>query len=155
LITSTFTTPFPNVGERIAEGVIGDLRAAEEGDEEYSHDDLLFEVNRLRKREEPPMPLLQIFAEARARELPFIHRDDGTIMVGSGALGFVFDPSGLSLGLAVDIPWDSVGRIPVLAITGTNGKTTTVRLCARILEAAGHRVGRTDTDGIVIGGKLV
>ena len=155
LITSTFTTPFPNVGERIAEGVVGDLRAAEEGDEEYSHDDLLFEVNRLRKREEPPMPLLQIFAEARARELPFIHRDDGTIMVGSGALGFVFDPSGLSLGLAVDIPWDSVGRIPVLAITGTNGKTTTVRLCARILEAAGRRVGRTDTDGIVIAGELV
>jgi cyanophycin synthetase len=155
LMTLTFTTPFPNVGERIAEGVVSDLQASEQGDEEYSHDDLLFEVMRLRKREEPALPLLQIFAEARARDLPFLHRDDGTIMVGSGSRGFVFDPAGLSLGLNVEIPWDNVGRVPVLAVTGTNGKTTTVRLCARILEAAGSRVGRTDTDGIVIAGTLV
>src|SRR5918992_827241 len=61
LLTTTFTTPFPNVGERIAEGVVADLQAAERGDEDYSHDDLLFEVMRLRKREEPPLAVLQIY----------------------------------------------------------------------------------------------
>lgn len=155
LITTTFTTPFPNVGERLAEGAVADLQAAERADEEYSHDDLLFDIMRMRQREEPPLPLLQIYAEARARDLPFLTREDGTVMVGSGARGFVFDPAGLGLGLSVEIPWERVGRIPVIAVTGTNGKTTTVRLCAHVLQAIGNRVGRTDTDGITIDGVLV
>jgi cyanophycin synthetase len=155
LITTTFTTPYPNVGERIVEGAVADLQAAEQNDKDYSHDDLLFEVLRLRQREEPPIALLQIYAEARARELPFLPREDGKVMVGSGARGYIFDPSGLSLGLSVEIPWEDVGRIPVLAVSGTNGKTTTVRLCAHILESTGKRVGRTDTDGITIAGEVV
>ena len=155
VLTTTFTTPFPNVGERIVEGAVADLQAAERDDEDYSHDDVVFEVMRLRKREEPPLPLLQIYAEARARDLPFLPREDGTVIVGSGARGFVFDPSGLSLGLQIDIPWEEVGRIPVLAVTGTNGKTTTVRLCAHILRRSGKRVGQTDTDGITIAGEIV
>lgn len=155
LITTTFTTPFPNVGERLAEGVAADLEAAERNDPDYSHDDLLFEVMRQRKREEPSMPLLQMYAEARARDLPFLTNEDGKITVGSGTRGFTFDPAGLSLGLGVDVPWDQVGRIPVIAITGTNGKTTTVRLCTHILDAAGYRVGWTDTDGIMIDGELI
>ena len=41
-------------------------------------------------------------------------------------------------------------RIPVVAITGTNGKTTTSRLIGRIFEAQGKRVGMTSTDGIYV-----
>ncbi|MCK6413077.1 MAG: cyanophycin synthetase [Azonexus sp.] len=41
-------------------------------------------------------------------------------------------------------------RIPVVAITGTNGKTTTSRLIGRIFEADGKRVGMTSTDGIYV-----
>ena len=42
------------------------------------------------------------------------------------------------------------GRIPIVAVTGTNGKTTTVRLIAHLLSNAGRRVGCTTTDGIQI-----
>ena len=42
------------------------------------------------------------------------------------------------------------GRIPVVAVTGTNGKTTTVRLIAHLLAQTGLRVGFTATDGIYI-----
>jgi cyanophycin synthetase len=42
------------------------------------------------------------------------------------------------------------GRIPVVAVAGTNGKTTTVRLTAHILAANKHRVGMTTTDGVYI-----
>nr|AAV68370.1 unknown [Herminiimonas arsenicoxydans] len=42
------------------------------------------------------------------------------------------------------------GRIPVVAVAGTNGKTTTVRLIAHILQANKHRVGMTTTDGVYI-----
>jgi len=42
------------------------------------------------------------------------------------------------------------GRIPVVAVTGTNGKTTTTRLIAHILKGTGKQVGMTCTDGIYI-----
>ncbi len=45
-------------------------------------------------------------------------------------------------------------RIPIAAITGTNGKTTTTRMVAHILKGAGHVVGMTTTDGVYIDGKL-
>ncbi|OQA33595.1 MAG: Cyanophycin synthetase [Betaproteobacteria bacterium ADurb.Bin341] len=47
------------------------------------------------------------------------------------------------------------GRIPVVAVTGTNGKTTTVRLIAHILSKNGLRVGMTNTDGVYIDGRQV
>ena len=47
------------------------------------------------------------------------------------------------------------GRIPVVAIAGTNGKTTTSRLIGRIFEANGQRVGMTSTDGVYIQGKQI
>jgi len=45
------------------------------------------------------------------------------------------------------------GRIPVVAVTGTNGKTTTVRLIAHLLTASGLRTGMTNTDGVYIQGQ--
>jgi cyanophycin synthetase len=40
------------------------------------------------------------------------------------------------------------GRIPIVAVTGVNGKTTTTRLCAHIFRSLGRRVGMTNTEGI-------
>jgi cyanophycin synthetase len=42
------------------------------------------------------------------------------------------------------------GRIPVVAVSGTNGKTTTVRLIAHIIQLGGKRVGMTNSDGVYI-----
>ena len=47
------------------------------------------------------------------------------------------------------------GRIPVVAVTGTNGKTTTVRLIAHLLTQSGLRVGMTNTDGVYIEGRRI
>ena len=47
------------------------------------------------------------------------------------------------------------GRIPVVAVTGTNGKTTTVRLIAHLIAASGLRVGMTNTDGVYVQGKRI
>jgi cyanophycin synthetase len=47
------------------------------------------------------------------------------------------------------------GRIPVVAVTGTNGKTTTVRLTAHLMAASGLRVGMTNTDGVYVNGRQI
>jgi cyanophycin synthetase len=52
-------------------------------------------------------------------------------------------------------PGGGNARIPVAAITGTNGKTTTSRMVAHILKMAGLRVGLTTTDGIYIDGEQI
>jgi len=46
-------------------------------------------------------------------------------------------------------------RIPVVAVAGTNGKTTTARLTANILTKKGLRVGMTSTDGVYVEGKRI
>lgn len=51
-------------------------------------------------------------------------------------------------------PKGQPARIPILSITGTNGKTTTARMVAHILKLTGQRVGLTTTDGIYIDGEL-
>ncbi|MCW3070612.1 MAG: cyanophycin synthetase [Bacteroidetes bacterium] len=52
-------------------------------------------------------------------------------------------------------PGGKPARIPVVAITGTNGKTTTTRLVAHMAKQAGFRPGFTTTDGIYIDGHLI
>jgi len=51
-------------------------------------------------------------------------------------------------------PEGSPSRIPIAAITGTNGKTTTSRMLAHILKMCGFTVGLTSTDGVYIDGQL-
>jgi cyanophycin synthetase len=47
------------------------------------------------------------------------------------------------------------GRIPVVAVTGTNGKTTTVRLITHLFATAGMTVGMTNTDGVYVDGRQI
>jgi cyanophycin synthetase len=50
-------------------------------------------------------------------------------------------------------PPGTPSRIPIAAVTGTNGKTTTARMLAHINKLAGHHVGLTTTDGVYIDGQ--
>lgn len=52
-------------------------------------------------------------------------------------------------------PKGSNGKIPIVAVTGTNGKTTTTRLIAHIMKMEGYRVGYTTTDGVYIQNRLL
>ncbi len=50
-------------------------------------------------------------------------------------------------------PPNAPSRIPVIAITGTNGKSTTVRMVAAIMQRAGMNVGMTTTSGVYFNGR--
>jgi cyanophycin synthetase len=59
-------------------------------------------------------------------------------------------------GAVIDMlfPAGAPARIPVAALTGTNGKTTTARMLAHVLKMAGHVVGQTSTDAVYIDGNV-
>ena len=88
---------------------------------------------------------------------------DGVIVEVNAAPGFRMHaaPSvGLPRNIAAPVlemlfPNHKASRIPIIAITGTNGKTTTTRLTAHIYQQTGQVVGYTTTDGIYINGYLV
>jgi cyanophycin synthetase len=52
-------------------------------------------------------------------------------------------------------PPGAPSRIPIVAVTGTNGKTTTARMIAHVFKGMGRKVGMTSTDGVVIDERLV
>ena len=58
-------------------------------------------------------------------------------------------PVGEAVVSAIFNPSDN-GRVPLVAVTGTNGKTTTVRLCAHMLKIHGRCVGMSCTDGLYV-----
>ena len=92
-----------------------------------------------------------------------VTENGGAILEVNAAPGFRMhiDPSeGLPRNVAepvVDMlfPKGSAGRIPIIAITGTNGKTTTTRLTAHIAKSAGKKVGYTTSDGVYIQNQLL
>lgn len=92
-----------------------------------------------------------------------ISENGGAVLEVNAAPGFRMhiEPSyGLPRNVAepvVDMlfPKGSVGRIPIIAITGTNGKTTTTRLTAHIAKSAGKKVGYTTSDGVYIQNQLM
>jgi cyanophycin synthetase len=91
---------------------------------------------------------------------PLEEQSGGIVEVNAApGLRMHLDPSfgkGRAVGEAIVnmmFPDGANARIPVVAIAGTNGKTTTSRLIGRIFEANGLRVGMTSTDGVYIQGK--
>jgi cyanophycin synthetase len=52
-------------------------------------------------------------------------------------------------------PAGADARIPIVAVTGSNGKTTTARMISHIMKGMGRKVGLTSTDGIFVDGRLV
>lgn len=55
----------------------------------------------------------------------------------------------------IDALFDDGGRIPIIAVTGTNGKTTTVRLIAHILKLHGAHVGIASTSSVEVDNQII
>ena len=92
-----------------------------------------------------------------------ITENGGVVLEVNAAPGFRMhiEPSeGLARNVAEPVidmlfPKGSAGRIPIIAITGTNGKTTTTRLTAHIAKTAGYKVGYTTSDGVYIQNQMM
>lgn len=114
-------------------------------------DDAIAELSRQAAEESNP-DLLALQRAAASHRVPFLW-DDDEVSVGFGKTAIVWPAD--QLPAPEDIDWHQVGSIPLGIVTGTNGKSTTVRLAAAILAAAGLRAGITSTDYIRVGEKIL
>lgn len=105
-----------------------------------------------RFREESRPLLLALERAARAREVPFLW-DDDEVTLGHGARARTWPIEALPREENVD--WSALSRMPLALVTGTNGKTTTTRLSARMAKLAGLTPGHTSSDGVAIDEKIV
>lgn len=92
-----------------------------------------------------------------------LNESGGAVLEVNAAPGFRMhiEPSeGLGKNVAEPVidmlfPDRSNGQIPIIAVTGTNGKTTTTRLTAHICKTAGKKVGYTTSDGVYIQNQML
>ena len=112
------------------------------------------EAHRLRRAIETERKprLLAMRQAARRHGVSFIW-DDYVTSVGSGTGARVWNTEDLPEPETVD--WAKVHDVPTALVTGSNGKTTTVRLLTAVATAAGRVVGMCCTDSVTIGGEVL
>ena len=102
--------------------------------------------------EERDPALIALLEAASSRDIPAIW-DDETITLGYGTRGQSWPADALPQPDAV--AWDQLGEIPLALVTGTNGKSTTVRILAGMAHAAGETAGVSTTDYIAVGDDIL
>jgi len=98
-------------------------------------------------------PRLRALVDAAAmRRLPWLG-DDEVLTLGAGAGSHSWPLAGLPHPSAVD--WQALRGVPTALVTGTNGKTTVVRLLAACAKASGRETGYCCTDGVFVAGQAL
>lgn len=102
--------------------------------------------------EEANPALLALHAAADAHNVALLS-DDDEVSVGMGTGSRVWPARALPAPDAVD--WSALHNVPTAVVTGTNGKSTSVRLLATIASAAGHVPGSSSTDWVRVGDEVL
>lgn len=141
-------TALADVGYAIDDGVLGFAPAhAALGDDESAAHTL-----RGLAADEAMPPLLALAAAARDHDLPLLVGEDLlTIGAGRGGQSWALD----ALPSISDIAWSQLQRIPLAIVTGSNGKTTSVRLLAAMAAASGRSTAHSCTDGLFVDGVAI
>jgi cyanophycin synthetase len=103
-------------------------------------------------RAEQSASLTALADEARQRDVTLLVDDERvSVGLGSGSRSWPVD----EIPDPASVDWERIHDIPVALITGTNGKTTTVRMLASIGRASGMIAANTSTDGVQVDGETV
>lgn len=121
------------------------------GEQAGSPDHDICNLKELLVKERNPA-LLELQAAAARHQTPFLW-DDDEVSIGFGKTAMTWPADQLPVADSLD--WASIATVPLGIVTGTNGKSTTVRLSAEILAAAGMNTGITSTDYIRVGEEIL
>jgi cyanophycin synthetase len=116
--------------------------------------DLTSVALRLRKiiEEERNPRLVALKEAAESRGLTFLS-DEDQASVGSGTGAMVWPVRSIPAPSTID--WSRVHDVPIALVTGSNGKTTVVRLLSAMIRSAGKVPGSTSTDGVYVDGTTI
>ena len=114
--------------------------------------DAAVEVFRHRAGAELRPALVALQAEAATRGLPVLV-DDDEVSIGAGHGSRVWPQADLPA--VVGVPWADLCDVPTALVTGSNGKTTTVRLLSAMCAVAGVKAGHCCTEGVFVDGRSV
>ncbi len=92
--------------------------------------------------------VIALLDAAHAHGVPALY-DEEALSLGLGEHGRTWALDALPT--AETVPWSKLGTIPTALVTGSNGKTTTVRLIAAMLRTQGLRTAHSCTDGLFVG----
>lgn len=105
-------------------------------------------LSRLAAAEASPR-VIALQAAAAAHRIPFLLDDDHvSVGAGQGSRQWPID----QVPMPDEVPWTALHDVPTVLVTGSNGKTTTVRLVSALCMASGWTAGFNCTDGIFING---
>lgn len=111
----------------------------------------LARLSRVAAEEQRP-DLVALVDEARSRGCQVLV-DDQSLTLGAGATSCSFDLANLPS--LAGVAWRDLRPVPTALVTGSNGKTTTVRLIAACAQAQGWRAGYSCTDGVFVAGAML
>tara|TARA_R110002074_G_scaffold44782_2_gene116441 strand:- start:285 stop:2030 length:1746 start_codon:yes stop_codon:yes gene_type:complete len=113
--------------------------------------EMIEDIKEVMKQESDPA-LITLIRAAADHDVDILS-DDDAVSIGHGCGSQTWPIGGLPS--PADVDWTTLHDIPVALITGTNGKTTTTRLCTAIAQAAGKMAGLTSTDMVRVGDDIL
>ncbi|MEO6155047.1 MAG: Mur ligase family protein [Thermomonas sp.] len=117
----------------------------------FDDDEALRQLHALAQVEAKPA-LIHLLDAAQARGVP-AHADDDEVSIGEGEHAQVWPLPKLP---DIDVvPWSELHAVPKAVVTGSNGKTTSVRLLAAMLRVHGLTPGYSSTDGLMVAGECI
>ncbi len=114
-------------------------------------DAMIHDVQNVMAQEANPA-LIALIKAAAAHNVDILC-DDDEVSLGHGTGSQTWPITSLPAPDMVN--WAALHDLPIAFITGTNGKTTTTRLCAAIMHGAGHVVGQSSTDVVQVGDDIL
>jgi cyanophycin synthetase len=114
-------------------------------------DRMISDLKEVMEKEANPA-LRVLIAAATARNIDILI-DEDEISIGHGVGSRSWNITNLPA--PEDVAWSEMHDVPLAFITGTNGKTTTTRLCSAIARLAGNVVGQTSTDVVQVGDEIL
>jgi cyanophycin synthetase len=152
-ISLGYTAPIDALyaASEIHEWVWAACNAELNGSDEPDFDEALERLNAAIEEEANP-ELMQLLAAAGEHGVTLLW-DDDFVSLGHGQFSETWPVRGLPDPAALD--WSAYQDVPSGLVTGTNGKTTTVRIAAHIARTSGYSVGMSSTDYIAVNDRVV
>ena len=117
----------------------------------WDRDDAMSTLHALARAEARP-DLVGLIEQARAHGV-LAYSDDEALSLGEGVASRTWNLHDLPSG--DEVPWQDLRTIPKAIVTGSNGKTTSVRVLAAMARAQGWRTAHSSTDGLYVGGECI